>query len=260
MTSSEAHSPESHSPGPRSTEPHASGKHSASFAHPGSQYYAVLMALLTAFYLISNIAATKQMDFRGWVVDGGVFLFPLTYLLGGIISEVYGFRAAMRAVLVGFGVMVIGAVVFGLVTASPALGDAENQEAFEVLFGWDGVYLRILVASLAGFLVGQLMNSLVIVRVKRRFGESNLWARIMSSSVFGQSLDTAIFGVIAFSTVPTLLNVIPGVDLFPLMSWGEFGSYVVLGVVYKCLVEFVLFPVTFTVVRVLKRREPSYRG
>ncbi|GAA1450179.1 queuosine precursor transporter [Nesterenkonia lacusekhoensis] len=260
MTSSEAHSSEPRSSETRSSEPRSLEGRRASFAHPGSQYYAVLVALLTAFYLISNIAATKQMDFGGWVVDGGVFLFPLTYLLGGIISEVYGFRAAMRAVLVGFGVMVIGAAVFGLVTASPALGDTENQEAFEVLFGWDGIYLRILVASLAGFLVGQLMNSLVIVRVKRRFGESNLWARIMSSSVFGQSLDTAIFGIIAFSTVPTVLNVIPGVDLFPLMSWAEFGSYVVLGVVYKCLVEFILFPVTFTVVRVLKRREPSYRS
>lgn len=245
---------------PKSAECSSSERSSASFAHPGSQFYAVLVSLLAAFYLISNIAATKQMDFGGWVVDGGVFLFPLTYLLGGIISEVYGFRAAMRAVLVGFAVMVIGAAVFGLVTASPALGDAENQEAFEVLFGWDGIYIRILVASLAGFLVGQLMNSMVIVWVKRRFGESGLWARIMSSTVFGQTLDTAIFGLIAFSTVPMILNVIPGVDLFPLMSWGEFGSYVVLGVVYKCLVEFILFPVTFTVVRALKRREPSYQG
>lgn len=245
--------PENH-PGGR-----LSGSRTAAFAHPGSQFYAVLVSLLAAFYLISNIAATKQMDFGGWVVDGGVFLFPLTYLLGGVISEVYGFRAAMRAVFVGFTVMVVGAVVFGLVTASPALGEAENQEAFEVLFGWDGIYLRILVASLAGFVAGQLMNSYVIVWVKRRFGESNLWARIMSSTVFGQTLDTFIFGLIAFTAFPLFLNVLPGVDLFPLMSWGEFGSYFVLGVVYKCLVEFVLFPVTFTVVRALKRREPSYR-
>lgn len=232
----------------------------AAFAHPGSQFYAVLVSLLAAFYLISNIAATKQMDFGGWVVDGGVFLFPLTYLLGGIISEVYGFRAALRAVFVGFTVMVVGAVVFGLVTASPALAESENQEAFEVLFGWDGIYIRILVASLAGFVAGQLMNSFVIVWVKRTFGESNLWARIMSSTVFGQTLDTFIFGLIAFTTFPLFLNTIPGVDLFPLMSWGEFGSYFVLGVLYKCLVEFILFPVTFTVVRALKRREPSYYG
>ncbi|TLP93847.1 VUT family protein [Nesterenkonia salmonea] len=228
------------------------------FAHPGSQYFAVLVSLLAAFYLISNIAATKQMDFGGWVVDGGVFLFPLTYLLGGIISEVYGFRAAMRAVFVGFTVMVVGAVVFGLVTVSPALGDSHNQEAFEILFGWDGVYIRILVASLIGFVLGQVMNSVVIVKVKERFGESNLWARIMSSTVFGQVADTFIFGLIAFTAFPLFLNVLPGVDLFVMMSWTEFGSYFVFGVIYKCLVEFLLFPVTYGVVRMLKNREPSY--
>src|SRR5690625_1889010 len=180
--------------------PRTSAK-SAAFAHPGSQFYAVLVALLTAFYLISNIAATKQMDFGGWVVDGGVFLFPLTYLLGGVISEVYGFKAALRAVLVGFAVMIIGAVVFGLVTISPAVSDSHNQEAFEVLFGWDGMYVRILTASLISFLAGQAMNSFVIVRIKRRFGESNLWARLTSSTVFGQILDTTLFGLIAFTAV-----------------------------------------------------------
>ena len=221
----------------------------AAFAQTGSQFYAVLVSLLAAFYLISNIAATKQMDFGGWVVDGGVFLFPLTYLLGGVISEVYGFKAAFRAVLVGFSVMLIGAVVFGLVTISPAVSDAYNQEAFEVLFGWDGMYVRILIASLLAYLAGQLMNSFVIVWVKGRFGESNLWARIASSTIFGQILDTALFGLIAFTAL---------FGLDPLMSWGQFASYFIFGVLYKCAVEFVLMPVTYTVVAQLKRREPSY--
>lgn len=230
----------------------------ARFANTGSQYYVTLVALLTSFYLISNIAATKQMDFGGWVVDGGVFLFPLTYLLGSIISEVYGFKAALRAVFMGFTVMVVGAIVFGLVTISPALGGSHNQEAFEILFGWDGVYVRILAASLIGFVLGQTMNSLIIVKIKQRFGESNLWARIMSSTVFGQILDTAVFGLVAFTAFPLFLNVLPGVDLFVMMSWAEFGSYLVFGVIYKCAVEWVLLPVTYTVVRTLKRREPSY--
>ena len=219
------------------------------FAHPGSQFYAVLVSLLTAFYLISNIAATKQMDFGGWVVDGGVFLFPLTYLLGGVISEVYGFRAALRAVLVGFTVMLIGALVFGLVTISPAVSDSHNQEAFEVLFGWDGMYVRILIASSLAFLAGQLMNSCVIVWIKRRFGESNLWARITSSTIFGQILDTALFGLIAFTAV---------LGLEQLMDWGQFTSYLVFGVIYKTAIEFVLLPVTYLVVGMLKRHEPSY--
>lgn len=239
---------QNHNPG---TTPNTAGSPTRTtvFAQTGSQFYAVLVALLTAFYLISNIAATKQMDFGGWVVDGGVFLFPLTYLLGGVISEVYGFRAALRAVLVGFTVMIIGAVVFGLVTISPAVSDSYNQEAFEAIFGWDGMYVRILIASSLAFLAGQLMNSFVIVWVKRRFGESNLWARITSSTVFGQILDTALFGVIAFTAV---------FGLEQLMDAAEFASYVVFGVIYKTAVELILLPVTYLVVRTLKRREPSY--
>lgn len=239
---------ETHNPG---TTPNAAGSRprAAVFAHPGSQFYAVLVSLLVAFYLISNIAATKQMDFGGWIVDGGVFLFPLTYLLGSIISEVYGFKAALRAVLVGFTAMLIGAVVFGLVTISPAVSDSHNQEAFEVLFGWDGMYVRILVASLLAFLAGQTMNSFVIVWIKRRFGESNLWARITSSTIFGQILDTALFGLIAFTAV---------FGMEELMNWGQFTSYVVFGVIYKATIEFVLLPVTYLVVRTLKRREPTY--
>ncbi|MGO1193590.1 MAG: queuosine precursor transporter [Nesterenkonia sp.] len=241
-------------PGETSRTPHTADNaptrmRTTVFANTGSQFYAVLVALLTAFYLVSNIAATKQMDFGGWVVDGGVFLFPLTYLLGGVISEVYGFRAAMRAVLVGFTVMIIGAVVFGLVTISPAVSDSYNQEAFEAIFGWDGMYVRILIASSLAFLAGQLMNSFVIVWVKRRFGESNLWARITSSTVFGQILDTALFGVIAFTAV---------FGLEQLMDAGEFSSYVVFGVIYKTAIEFLLLPVTYLVVRALKRREPNY--
>ncbi|GAA1802805.1 queuosine precursor transporter [Nesterenkonia flava] len=228
------------------------------FAQVGSRFYPTLLALLAAFYLISNIAATKTMafdlGFTEWVVDGGVFLFPLTYLIGGVIAEVYGFRAAFRAVLVGFSVMVIGAVVFGLVTASPATEGAWNQEAFEILFGWDGVYLRILVASLLAFLAGQLVNAVVIVRIKARFGERNLWARLMSSTVFGQIVDTFLFGLVAFSAFTVFLG------LEPMMSWGEFGNYLVLGVIYKCLIEWVLLPVTYAVVGALKRREPSYLG
>lgn len=221
-----------------------------SFASTGSQYYTVLVSLLATFFLISNIAATKQMDFGGWIVDGGVFLFPLTYLLGSIISEVYGFRAAFRAVLVGFIVMVVGAVVFGLVTISPAASDSHNQEAFEILFGWDGMYVRILIASLVAYLAGQMMNALVITRIKRRFGESHLWARIAGSTVCGQLLDTALFGLVAFTAL---------FGQAALMDTSQLLSYIFLGVLYKCAVEWVLIPVTYAVVGMLKRREPTYQ-
>lgn len=240
--------------------PHGENLHpspaATAFAHPGSQFYPVLLALLACFYLISNIAATKtialDLGVVDWVADGGLFLFPLTYLIGGIISEVYGFAAALRAVLVGFFVMLIGAVVFGLVTISPATADAWTQDAFETLFAWDGMYLRILVASLMAFLTGQLVNAFVIVRIKARYGEKNLWARLMSSTVFGQIVDTATFGLLAFSALTAII----GLD--PMMGAGELVNYVLFGVAFKCGIEWLLLPLTYYVVNQLKRREASY--
>lgn len=213
----------------------------ALFASSQGRFYAILMTLLVAFFLISNIAATKVVSFGPIVTDGGAFLFPLAYIAGGVISEIYGFAAARKAILVGFGVQIIAALTFYAVMIAPPGPGYEHQAAFEAVLGF---YPRILLASVAGFLVGQLLNSFIIVRIKRRFGERHLWARLSGSTVVGQFLDTLIFCTVAFA------GIIPGAD---------FISYVIFGFVYKCAVEFLLLPVTYAVVNTLKRHEPTYR-
>lgn len=220
---------------------HPASRRAVAFASSGGRFYAVLMAVFVAIFLISNISATKLIAVGPLVMDGGAILFPMAYVMGGILSEVYGFAAARRAILVGFAVQVLATLVFTLVMLAPPGPGYEAQAAFEAVLGF---YPRIVLASLAGYLVGQLLNSFIIVWIKKRVGEHHLWARFAGSTVVGQFIDTVIFCTVAFAGV---------------ISGGDFLNYVITGFVYKCLVEFLLLPVTYAVVGWLKRHEPSYR-
>ncbi|MFY0406963.1 queuosine precursor transporter [Solicola sp. PLA-1-18] len=212
------------------------------FASRGSSSYDVLLALFCVVLVVSNIAATKGIEFGPVITDGGAFLFPLAYVLGDVISEVYGFRAARRAIVVGFAMAALAALTFLVVDAAPPASFYENQEAFTSVLGF---VPQIVLASLLGYLVGQLVNSWVLVRVKARTGEPHLWARLIGSTGVGEAADTLIFcaiaaGVIGISTV------------------GDFVTYAVVGYLYKVAVEIVLLPVTYRVIAFVKRREPSY--
>ena len=133
--------------------------------------YPVLVAVFVGLLIISNIGATKLIAFGPLITDGGAFLFPLVYIAGDVISEVYGFKAARRAILLGFGMSILAAVTFLLVQVSPPADGWPNQEAFEAVLGF---VPRIVAASVAGFLVGQLLNAYVLVRIKERTKEKNL--------------------------------------------------------------------------------------
>ncbi|GAA1999294.1 queuosine precursor transporter [Brevibacterium samyangense] len=212
----------------------------ARFASTRGPFYATILAVFCCVFLISNIGATKVIGFGPIVTDGGAFLFPVAYILGDIISEVYGFRAARRAVLTGFAMQILATAVFFLVQISPAGPGYENQAAFEATLGF---YPRIVLASITGYLVGQLLNSWVLVRVKRAMGEKHLWVRLLTSTGVGEAADTLIFCTVAFA------GVIPGWD---------FLNYVITGFVYKVAVEVILMPVTYRVITMVKRREPTY--
>ena len=212
----------------------------AAFASSRGRYYAIFLAIFCAVLIISNISATKVIGFGPIVTDGGAFLFPIAYILGDVISEVYGFRAARKAVITGFALQILATFVFWLVLISPPGPGYENQDAFAAVLGF---YPRIVAASLAGYFVGQLLNSYVLVAVKKRMGESKLWVRLLTSTGVGEFVDTLLFCTIAFA------GVIPGWD---------FVNYVVVGFVYKVAVEVILLPVTYRVITVVKRHEPSY--
>lgn len=202
--------------------------------------YPALVAVFVGLLIISNIGATKLIAFGPLITDGGVFLFPLVYIVGDIVSEVYGFKAARKAILLGFGMSILAALTFFLVQVSPPADGWPNQAAFEAVLGF---VPRIVAASVAGFLVGQLLNAYVLVRIKQRTKERNLWLRLIGSTAVGEFADTVVFCTIAF------YGVITGV---------EFLNYVIVGYLYKTLIEVLLLPVTYRCIAWVKSAEPSY--
>ncbi|RVW00317.1 queuosine precursor transporter [Rhodococcus xishaensis] len=233
--------------------PHASDP--ASFAHVSRSYYPTLVALFTATLLISNIAATKGVAFLGdqdlslgpiqilpLYLDGAFFLFPLAYIIGDILSEVYGFKATRRAIYVGFSALLLAALSFWIAGQLPAADFYENEAAFDAV---TGVVPRLLLAGVAGYLVGQLLNSAVLVRIKERTREKHLWARLIGSTVVGEFADTLIFCSIAAGAI--------GIS-----TWDDFINFVIVGFLWKTLVEILVLPVTYRVIAFVKKREPSY--
>jgi uncharacterized integral membrane protein (TIGR00697 family) len=202
--------------------------------------YDLILALFCGLLLISNIGATKLIEFGPIITDGGAFLFPLTYILGDVLSEVYGFRKARRAILLGFGLSVLAALTFYLVQIAPPADGYENQSAFEAVLGF---VPRIVLASLLGFLAGQLLNAYVLVKIKQRTKEGKLWARLIGSTLVGELADTVVFCTIAF---------------YGVITGGDFLNYVITGYVYKVLVEVVFLPITYPVIALVKRHEPDY--
>ena len=205
-----------------------------------SGHYATVVAVFVGLLLISNIGAIKLIAVGPLITDGGAFLFPLVYVVGDVLSEVYGWRATRRAVLLAFGMSALAAGTFWLVQQAPPAADWPNQDAFEAVLGF---VPRIVLASLAGFLVGQLLNAWVLVRIKARTLERRLWARLLGSTAVGEFADTLVFCTIAFYGVIT--------------GW-TFVNYVVTGYVYKVTVEVLVMPITYRVIAAVKRREPTY--
>lgn len=222
-----------------------------SFATRPRGVYDIVVALFCCLLLISNVAAVKLIQFGpdvslfGFpvlpiITDGGALLFPLTYVLGDVLAEVYGWRGARRAIVIGFATSVVASLTFLLVGAAPPADDWGHQEAFVSVLGF---VPRIVVASLLGYAVGQLLNAWVLVRLKRRTKEGSLWARLLGSTVVGEAADTTIFCVVAFAGI---------------ITGGTLVNYIVVGYLYKVLIEALFLPVTYQVIRQVKRREPTY--
>ncbi|MEY3408118.1 MAG: hypothetical protein RL038_1179 [Actinomycetota bacterium] len=210
------------------------------YADSGVSLYPYIVAGFVAILLISNISATKLIAVGPLITDGGAFLFPLAYVIGDVLSEVYGWKATRRAIWIAFAMAALAAVTFYIVQLSTPAEGWENQAAFEAVLGF---VPRIVLASLAGFLAGQMLNSLVLVKIKERTSENHLWARLVGSTAVGELADTVVFCTIAF---------------YGVITGGDFLNYVVTGYIYKTTIEILLLPVTYRVIAWVKRGEPSY--
>lgn len=211
---------------------------------PAQGRFVLLVAsLFTGTLIVSNIIAVKIADFSAvsgsisdYYLPAAVVVFPLSYILGDILTEVYGYALARRIIWAGF---LANGVAVGAIAAAQGLPSApfwDNQAAYEAILGqtW-----RIVLASFTAYLAGEFSNAMVLSRMKLLTRGRLLWTRTIGSTVVGQGLDSAIFISIAFAGQP-------GIELWPLI-WKQWT--------FKVAFEALATPFTYLVVNALKRAE-----
>ena len=213
---------------------------STNFAQLNRSLYPFIVAIFCGLLLLSNVGAVKLIEFGPIITDGGAFLFPLVYITGDVLSEVYGLKAARTCIYLGFAFAILAALTFYLIQLSPPADGWGNQKAFEAILGF---VPRIVLASICGFLVGQLLNAYVLLKIKERTKEKALWVRLVGSTVVGELADTLVFCTVAF---------------YGVITGNDFWNYVITGYLYKTLLEVILLPVTYRVIKVVKNYEPTY--
>ena len=204
------------------------------------RYFDVVMAAFVAVLLLSNvIGAAKLSTIAGFTFGAGILFFPVSYVIGDVLTEVYGYSKARRAIWVGFAALIFMAFMSWAVVAMPAAESWNGQEAYESVFGQ---VPRIVIASIMAFWAGEFVNSFVLAKMKVWTAGKALWSRTIGSTVFGQAVDSAIFYPVAF------LGVWETRDVFVVMvtNWA-----------LKVLWEALLTPVTYIVVGRLKGLEDT---
>ncbi|WP_299428861.1 queuosine precursor transporter [uncultured Meiothermus sp.] len=204
------------------------------------RYLDLITATFVVVLIVSNISSTKVVLFGPFTFDGGTLLFPLAYIFGDILTEVYGYKKARRVIWTGFFLLLLTTLSLGLVNALPAPSDEVSQKYSEAFSTLLGLVPRIVLASLVAYWVGGFVNSYIVARLKVITSGRWLALRTTASTIVGQGLDTAIFLLIAFYGVwdNSLL-------------WTVFVS----NYVFKVGVEVLFTPLTYTVVGFLKRAE-----
>jgi uncharacterized integral membrane protein (TIGR00697 family) len=206
------------------------------------RYYDFVMAAFVAILLLSNIIgaakpAALTINGQQWIFGAGILFFPLGYVIGDVLTEVYGYARARRVIWAGFAALLFMAFMSWVVVALPPAPGWQGQAAYESVFGqvW-----RIVFASITAFWAGEFINSYVMARMKIWTGGKHLWSRTIGSTVVGQGIDSIIFYPLAFGGI---------------WSNEQVFSVMLTNWLLKVGWEVVLTPVTYGVVGWLKRKE-----
>lgn len=211
-----------------------------------SRYLVLVAALFVAALIVSNIIAVKLVVLGSLILPAAVILFPITYIIGDVLTEVYGYGRARQVIWIGFlcNLLAVLAIwVAGLLppaqfwNAGVYSTPGEASRAYHAILGFTP---RLLVASFAAYLVGEFLNSVVLARLKVKTAGRYLWVRTIGSTIVGQGADSAIFITIAFA------GILPGGALL-----GAVVSQWLVKVAYEILAT----PLTYLVVNRLKRAE-----
>jgi uncharacterized integral membrane protein (TIGR00697 family) len=209
------------------------------------RYYELIMAAFVTVYVCANLigpAKAVQVDLPGLgpvTFGAGVLFFPISYIFGDILTEVYGYARARRVIWTGFAAMSFAAVMAWIVVNLPPAPGWPNQEAYEVAFGnaW-----RIVIASMIAYFFGEIVNSLVLAKMKVWTEGRHLWMRTIGSTIVGEGLDSLLFYPLAFWNSGIMPN-----EMIPALMMAQW--------VGKTLLEVAFTPLTYKVVAFLKRAE-----
>ena len=199
--------------------------------------YDIFTVLFVTTLLVSNIVSVKIVSV-GWLTfDAGTVLFPLAYIVGDIITEVYGYRRTRRLIYSGVAALMLMTLTFWVVQLLPADSSWTGQAAFESTLG---VVWRLAIGSVTALFVGEIMNAYVMGRMKVASRGRGLWRRMVSSSLAGNALDTVIFSTIAFvGTIPTT----------------SFWQLIITVFLIKMAVEIMVSPLTMHLITRVKKHE-----
>lgn len=214
------------------------------------KYYDLVMALFVAVVITSNIASSAKIIDWGFSLfgvrmafDAGTLLFPISYIFGDVLTEVYGFKRSRRVIWAGFGGLALSAAIFNLVGALPgeaAWQSYAGEAAYNAILGGMSSF-GLVGASLTGYFLGSYSNSVVMAVMKVATQGRFLWARTIASTLVGEGIDSLVFVLIA-----SLAGVFP---------WGTFSSLVLTNYLFKVGVEAAFTPITYWVVNGLKKAE-----
>jgi uncharacterized integral membrane protein (TIGR00697 family) len=214
------------------------------------RFFDLIMAVFVTVLVVSNIASSAKIVDWGtslfglpMAFDAGTILFPISYVFGDILTEVYGYQRSRRVIWAGSACLALSAVVFWLIRLMP--GEVTWQAyagdtAYNAILGGMSTG-GIVLASLAGYSTGEFTNSFVLAKMKVLTKGRWLWARTIGSTIFGQLVDTVMFVVVA--------------SLFGVFPWSLFLTLTVTNYLFKCGVEALMTPATYVVVSALKRGE-----
>lgn len=205
------------------------------------RYYDFVMAAFVTVLICSNlIGPAKIVQLGGWPAFGaGVLFFPISYVFGDILTEVYGYSRARRVIWAGFAGLAFASFMAAVVVALPPAPFWENQKAYEIAFGQAP---RIAAASMLAYFCGEFVNSFVLAKMKIATAGRWLWTRTIGSTLAGEAVDSALFYPLAFYNSGIIPN-----DRLPAIMLAQF--------VLKVSIEVLLTPVTYKIVGALKRVE-----
>ncbi len=202
-----------------------------------SKLFAVLGIVYVTCLLISNLIAGKMMALGSITLPAAVILFPITYILGDVFTEVYGFKNAKTLIWAGFACSAFAVVVYMITIMLPHPDFWGNQEAFAVVLGTTP---RVFAASLLGYLFGEFSNSMILSKLKVLTKGKKLWTRTISSTIVGEAFDTIIFITVSF---------------YGTMDNGTLLQMILFQYLFKVCYEILFTPLTYAVVGWLKKRE-----